>query len=114
MSQTRLESFIETMFNVVIGFSLNYVLNIFLIPLFADDGHGHAAHLSAAANWWMGCAYTVISVARSYTLRRWFNAGIHKTALAFARYLKAVGVAIGVTLDAVTYWLMPLSNKEFQ
>lgn len=80
MNQTRLESALETAFNVVIGFSLNYVLNLFLIPLFVDDGHGHAAHLSPIANWWMGCTYTVISVARSYGLRRWFNAGLKRRA----------------------------------
>lgn len=79
MNQTRIESFVEAMFNVVIGFSINYVANLVLIPIFVPGGH-----LSLAANWWMGCVYTLISVARSYTIRRWFNAGLHRAAAAVA------------------------------
>jgi len=30
-------------------------------------------HISPLNNFYMGCIYTVISLARSYVLRRWFN-----------------------------------------
>lgn len=73
MSQSKRHSFYEALVNIVIGFSINFTANIFLIPIFVDDGHGNAAHLSFLANWWMGCAYTVISLIRSYAIRRFFT-----------------------------------------
>jgi hypothetical protein len=73
MSQSRLSSFYEACINIVIGFTINFVANLWLIPAFTVGNDGQAAHLSWAANWWMGCVYTVISLVRSYTIRRWFN-----------------------------------------
>lgn len=112
MNQTRLESGFETAFNVVIGFSINYFANIILIPQFATDGAGHAAHLSFAANWWMGCLYTVISVARSYTIRRWFNAGLHKAAAALAlrvlRWRAPTPVPTGLQFPPIAFPEEPL------
>ena len=66
MEQTRLGSFYEACVNVVIGFSINFLANLWLIPIFL--------HVSVPllANWWMGLAYTAISLIRSYAIRRWF------------------------------------------
>ncbi len=70
MSQTRLGSFIEAWINVFIGFWINYAANLLIFPFFGF-------HISLLNNLYMGLAYTVISVARSYIIRRWFNARIH-------------------------------------
>lgn len=80
MTQTKLGSLYEAVFNILIGFAINFFANIWLIPLFAAGGDGGPAHLSLAANWWMGCAYTVISLIRSFIIRRWFNARLHAAA----------------------------------
>lgn len=80
MSQSRLSSFYEACINILIGFTINFIANLWLIPMFATDGNGGHAHLSAAANWWMGCVYTVISLVRSYTIRRWFNGKVSAAA----------------------------------
>lgn len=80
MTQSRLGSLYEACINIVIGFTINFLANIWLIPAFASDGAGGHAHLSLAANWWMGCVYTIISLVRSYTIRRWFNGKVHAAA----------------------------------
>lgn len=70
MNQTRLGSLIETMVNIAIGFSINFCANMLLFPLFGF-------HITAGANFTLGVLYTVISVIRSYCIRRWFNAKLH-------------------------------------
>lgn len=70
MSQTKLGSAIEAFTNVAVGFTINYAANLLIFPLFD-------MHISLANNFWMGCIYTVISVIRSYALRRVYN-GIKK------------------------------------
>ena len=74
MSQTKTGSFIEAWINVAIGFSINYVANLLIFPLFD-------MHISLTDNILMGGIYTVISVVRSYAIRRWFNARIHQAAV---------------------------------
>lgn len=78
MSQTKLSSFIEALMNVAIGFTINYIANLLIFPLFD-------MHISLIDNLWMGMIYTIISIIRSYVIRRWFNAKIHKTAQRFAK-----------------------------
>lgn len=70
MSQTRLGSFIEAWVNVLIGFGINWIANLLILPLFGFDITGMQAFN-------MGLIFTVISVARSYAIRRWFNARLH-------------------------------------
>lgn len=74
MSQTRTGSFIEALINIGIGFGINYAANLLIFPLFN-------MHISLTDNLLMGAIYTVISVARSYAIRRWFNARIHRAAM---------------------------------
>lgn len=64
--QTKQVSFIESWTNVAVGWSINYCANLLIFPLFG-------MHISAKNNLIMGTIYTFISVARSYTIRRWFN-----------------------------------------
>lgn len=66
MSQTKLGSFAEAWFNVAVGFGINYLGNIFILPVF-----GLLVTYSQA--FWIGVIFTVISVARSYLLRRIMN-----------------------------------------
>lgn len=74
MSQSRLSSFIEALMNIFIGFSINYIANLLIFPLFGMQ-------ISLSDNFWLGMIYTVISLIRSYVIRRWFNAKIHNTAM---------------------------------
>jgi hypothetical protein len=82
MTQTRLGSLIEAIINVIIGFAINYTANMLIFPLFGF-------HISPGANFALGMIYTVISVARSYCVRRWFNARLHRMATAMAARLEA-------------------------
>lgn len=62
--QTRVESLIEAWINVAIGFWINLSANYFILPLF-----GFAVTLGQT--FWIGVAFTGISVIRSYIIRRW-------------------------------------------
>lgn len=79
MSQTKTSSAIEAITNVVIGFSINYFANLLIFPLFD-------LHISLGANFLMGMIYTVISVVRSYVLRRWFNSHLTDAAATLAAW----------------------------
>ncbi len=74
MTQTKLGSFIEAWVNVFIGFWINFAANLVILPMFGFEG------LTMATNFYIGLAYTVVSVARSYVIRRWFNARLHAAA----------------------------------
>lgn len=80
MTQSKLGSLIEALINVVIGFTINFVANLCIFPLFG-------MHISLSNNFLMGLIYTVISIVRSYVIRRWFNAKLHKAALFAANKL---------------------------
>ena len=73
MTQTRLGSLIEAVFNVVVGFGINFTANLLIFPLFGWE-------ISAAQNLTLGAIYTAISIARSYVIRRWFNARLKAAA----------------------------------
>jgi len=77
MNQTRIGSLIEVAINILIGFSINWVANIFILPLYGFAITGGQAFS-------MGLIFTVISVVRGYVIRRWFNARLHGAALALA------------------------------
>ena len=67
VDQTRLGSFIEAWVNVAIGFGINFTANLLILPQFGFTS------LTIGINIVIGLIYTVISVARSYIIRRWFN-----------------------------------------
>ena len=73
MAQTRLGSLIEAVINVLIGFGINFTANALIFPMFGWS-------ISASQNLVLGLIYTAISVARSYVVRRWFNAQLKKAA----------------------------------
>lgn len=64
--QTKLGSFTEAMVNMGVGFGINFIANITVLPaLHVPMSPGKAFHI--------GVVFTVISVVRSYGLRRVFN-----------------------------------------
>lgn len=67
MSQTKQGSFVEAAANIAVGFGINFGANMVILPLF-----GFTA-LTWHSNLIIGVIYTVISLVRSYVLRRWFN-----------------------------------------
>lgn len=78
MRQTKLGSFYESCINVAIGFGINFVANLVILPLFGFN-------ITLSDNFLIGIFYTVISVARSYVVRRWFDARIHAAAQRLAK-----------------------------
>jgi hypothetical protein len=73
MNQTRIGSLIEAFMNVAIGFAINFGANMAILPLIGF-------HITVIQNLFIGVLYTGISVARSYVIRRWFNARLHAAA----------------------------------
>jgi len=66
MSQTKRHSFIESLTNVAIGYGVALLSQLLIFPLYG-------IHISLGDNIAIGAWFTVISIARSYVLRRWFN-----------------------------------------
>ena len=66
MSQTRLGSWLEAWANILVGFSVNFLANLVVLPLFGFNVTGSQA-------FHIGLVFTVISLIRSYVLRRTFN-----------------------------------------
>lgn len=77
MNQTRLGSFIEAWINVVIGFVINMVANFLILPLIGFQ-------ITLEQNLLIGVLYTAVSLTRSYVIRRWFNARLHRAAQVLA------------------------------
>lgn len=59
-------SLIESLTNIAIGFSVNLVANFFILPCFGYE-------ITLKKNLGLGLCFTVVSLARSYCIRRWFN-----------------------------------------
>jgi len=83
VDQTRTGSLIEAWVNVGIGFAINFVANLIILPQFGFTS------LTVGTNFVIGLIYTVISVVRSYVIRRWFNARLRIVAERLARKLEA-------------------------
>ena len=60
-------SFVEAVTNIVVGYGLAVLTQIIVFPLFG-------LHASLGENLLIGGLFTCISLARSYVLRRLFNA----------------------------------------
>lgn len=74
MTQSKLGSFIEAWMNVFIGFGINFLANMAILPAYGFSTFTWQINLQ------IGALYTVVSVARSYIIRRWFNQMLHRTA----------------------------------
>ena len=69
--QNKLNSFIESIANVIIGFLINFIANIYILPLFGFN-------ITISQSIQIGLIFTLISIIRSYLIRRWFNKVIIK------------------------------------
>ena len=67
MKQTRLMSLVESVANVIIGYGVAVGTQIMIFPVFG-------LHTTLAQNLTMGAVFTLVSIARSYVLRRFFEA----------------------------------------
>jgi hypothetical protein len=67
MRQSRLMSLVEAIANVAVGYSLAVVTQALLFPMFGFT-------TTFAQNLGIGAVFTVVSVLRSYALRRLFEA----------------------------------------
>ena len=67
MKQTRLMSFVESVANVIIGYGVAVATQILIFPVFG-------LHASLVQNLQMGLIFTGVSILRSLTLRRLFEA----------------------------------------
>jgi hypothetical protein len=64
--QTQLGSFVEAWENIAVGFAINWTANMPVLPHFGFN-------VTAGQAFGIGVVFTVISLVRSYVLRRWFN-----------------------------------------
>lgn len=78
MNQSRLESFVEACINVGIGFIVSFTIQLITFPMFG-------IHVSMGTHLGVITVFTVASVARSYVIRRFFNARLHRLAQRIAR-----------------------------
>ena len=67
MKQTRTMSLVEAITNVIVGYGVAVVSQILIFPIFG-------LHTTLAQNLKMGLVFTTVSIARSYALRRMFEA----------------------------------------
>ncbi len=68
MAQTKKGSLIESISNVIIGYTVALLSQLLIFPMFD-------IHVPITDNLAIGAWFTVISLARSYVIRRWFNRG---------------------------------------
>ena len=65
--QTWLGSVVEAHSNILIGFPLNYAVNLATLPWLWDPA---SPKLSA---FYIGLVFTAVSLVRQLVIRRWFN-----------------------------------------
>ena len=66
MSQTRTMSMVETITNVAIGLVVSFLSQVLIFKCYD-------IHISLAQNLELTLYFTVVSIIRSYVLRRFFN-----------------------------------------
>ncbi len=74
MKQSKKGSMAEAGINVLIGYVIAVGSQIAIFPMFG-------IHIPIGDNFLIGLWFTVISLVRSYVIRRWFNARIHSAAM---------------------------------
>ena len=67
MKQSRLMSLVESVVNVIVGYGVAVVTQILIFPVFG-------LHTTLGQNLAMGAVFTIVSLARSFLLRRLFEA----------------------------------------
>ena len=64
--QSRRNSAIEAFVNVAIGYLVSVLANILILPMFGYD-------VTLADSFAIGVVFTMVSLLRSYAVRRFFN-----------------------------------------
>lgn len=64
--QTVLESIKEAWTNIAVGFTINYIANIVILPMAGFE-------IGLGSAFWVGCIFTGISIVRQFVIRRYFN-----------------------------------------
>jgi len=64
--QTKIQSLIESISNVLIGYLVSVGSQIIIFPMFN-------IHIPLSDNFMIGLWFTVVSLIRSYVIRRFFN-----------------------------------------
>ena len=77
MEQSRLSSLLEAIANTLIGYVIALASQLIIFPMVG-------IHIPLSTNIEIGLWFTLVSVVRSYTLRRWFNSRIKAVAQAAA------------------------------
>lgn len=72
--QSRYQSFIEALLNTLIGYVVALTSQLLIFPLFRIK-------VSFTENLLIGGYFTLISIVRSYAIRRWFNAKLRNAAI---------------------------------
>lgn len=72
MSQSKIQSAIESVVNVAIGYSVAVTAQIIIFPLYGLNVPLHD-------NLQIGVLFTIISLIRSYCIRRFFNRLVKKS-----------------------------------
>lgn len=67
MKQSRLMSLVESVANVSVGYGVAVMTQFLIFPIFG-------LHTTLAQNLKMGAIFTIVSIARSFALRRVFEA----------------------------------------
>jgi hypothetical protein len=67
MKQSRAMSLVESVANVIVGYGVAVVTQILIFPVFG-------LHTTLAQNLKLGLVFTIVSIARSFALRRVFEA----------------------------------------
>lgn len=71
MSQSRLGSLLEAGVNTLVGLVISLISTVILLPLVGIES-------TMGQNIQLTVYFTVVSIARSYLLRRYFNARLHR------------------------------------
>ena len=77
MQQTKLGSLYESIINILIGAVVALSSQLLVFPMFDID-------VPLSTNLGIMAWFTLISVVRSYVIRRWFNAKLHAAAMRLA------------------------------
>ena len=78
MTQSKLSSLVEAAMNTAIGYVVALASQLIVFPVFG-------IHIPFSSNLGIGAWFTVISLVRSYIIRRWFNSRLHAAALSGSR-----------------------------
>ncbi len=69
MTDSKLKSLTECIVNILPGFGIAYISNLYILPLFSE-GITNSDHFTMIQ---IGFWYTIISIFRSYVFRRCFE-----------------------------------------